>query len=339
MEKIRMGVLCPSDIAFRRFLPSLEKSEKFCYIGIACATYAEWNGGVGSMEAVEGEYEKVQKFADAFGGEIFRGYERMLSSGDIDAVYIPLPPALHFQWAKLALENGKHVFIEKPFTTSLRDTSELIELAKKMNLAMHENYMFIYHSQLDFIKEKLHEKAVGEVRLIRLAFGFPFRGKNDFRYNKKLGGGALLDCGGYTLKLASYLLGDSARVVSSQLNLNDDFEVDVFGTATLTNDAGLTAQLSFGMDNDYKCDVEVWGSEGTLSSSRIFTAASDFSPEIKLHTKNYEQRFKLPADDSFYNSIQQFYKCVIDEKVAKDNMHRILFQASLVDAVQRGESK
>ena len=120
--------------------------------------------------------------------------------------------------------------------------------------------MFVYHTQLDWIRKKISEGTIGEVRLIRIDFGFPFRGANDFRYNKALGGGALLDCGGYTLKLASLFLGDSAKVTASQLNGKDGFEVDIYGSATLTNNEGLTAQVSFGMDNSYKCSLEVWGS-------------------------------------------------------------------------------
>ena len=164
---------------------------------------------------------------------MYNNYNELLSSADIDAVYIPLPPALHFKWAKMALENGKHVLLEKPFTTSLSDTEELIRIAKEKNLAVHENYMFSYHTQLDWIKNKVSEGVIGDIRLIRIDFGFPFRGANDFRYNKALGGGALLDCGGYTIKLATMFLGDTAEVKTSQLNYKEGFEVDIYGSATL----------------------------------------------------------------------------------------------------------
>lgn len=58
------------------------------------------------------------------------------------------------------------------------------------------------------------------------------------------------------------LLGETARVVYSQLNGVDGFEVDVYGSAALVNDAGVTAQVAFGMDNGYKCELEVWGNKG-----------------------------------------------------------------------------
>lgn len=167
-----------------------------------------------------------------------------MSLDDIDAVYLPLPPALHFKWAKLALEHGKHVFVEKPSTTDAVDTNGLIELARKNNLAFHENYMFVYHEQLKVINDVVESGEIGDIRLYRISFGFPRRAQNDFRYNKSLGEGALIDAGGYTIKYGSYLLGDTAKLTTTQLNYIDEFGVDMYGSATMVNDKGVTAQLA-----------------------------------------------------------------------------------------------
>lgn len=215
MKKIRLGILGTSEIAFRRFLPALKKHNEFEYIGVASRNI-----------------EKTKPFVEAYGGKGYSSYDELLQDKNIDAVYIPLPPALHFEWGKKALQAGKHILMEKPFCVNLQQTEELIELAKERNLAVHENYMFMYHKQLTKIKEIIDSGYLGKIRLYRIAFGFPMREKNDFRYNKELGGGALLDCGGYTLKLANYLLGDTTKVVCSNL-VKEDFEVDLYGNATL----------------------------------------------------------------------------------------------------------
>ena len=125
MEKIRLGILGTSEIAFRRFMPALQKCDAFEYVGVASRTL-----------------EKTNTFVQQYGGICFDGYQSLIECEDIDAVYIPLPPALHYEWGKKALEHGKHVFMEKPFTTSMKDTESLIQLAKENNLALHENYMF-----------------------------------------------------------------------------------------------------------------------------------------------------------------------------------------------------
>lgn len=337
MKKIKIGVLCPSEIAFRRFMPALKKCIQFEYVGLSVASEKDF-GISDSDKTVPSELSKAENFVKEYGGKIFSGYENLISSEEIDAVYIPLPPALHYKWGRAALENGKHLFMEKPFTTSLDDTKELISIARSKSLAVHENYMFAFHSQIEWIKNKINEGAVGDIRLIRIDFGFPFRGANDFRYNKALGGGALLDCGGYTLKLAGMFLGDTAKVTASQLNSKDGFEVDIYGNATLTNDDGLTAQVSFGMDNSYRCSIDIWGSTGSIYTNRILTAPDGFEPTVTIKQGNEEQSFTLPADDTFKKSIEYFEKCVSDSDVRTAHYDEIVLQSRLVERMIKNDS-
>ena len=330
MNKVRIGIICPSEIALRRFLPALKLRSEFEFAGVAVADNYEWNGTL-SEEIRKNELKK----AENFGGRIYSSYTQMINSPKIDAVYLPLPPALHYQWGKKVLEAGKHLFLEKPSSISVKTTRDMIETAKKNSLALHENYMFQFHSQIDFIKNEIANGTVGDVRLYRIAFGFPFRGANDFRYNKELGGGALLDCGGYTVKLASILLGDTAKIYAPQLNYRDDFDVDIYGSATMINNSGVTAQLSFGMDNSYKCELEVWGSKGTLFTNRILTAPVGFEPTVTIKTADSEKNITLPADDSFKKSIEKFAQCIENENVRKQNYSDILKQSELIDKFER----
>lgn len=333
MGKIRIGVICPSEIAYRRFMPALKKCEGIEFAGISTADASEWNG-VLTDELKKSETEKARKFIDEYGGKLYGSYGELLSSPDVDTVYLPLPPALHYRWGKAALENGKHLFMEKPFTTSLDDTRKLIGLARSKGLAIHENYMFAFHSQIEWIKNRIAEGAVGDIRLIRIDFGFPFRGANDFRYNKALGGGALLDCGGYTLKLAGMFLGETAKVMASHLCGKEGFEVDIYGNATLVNDDGLTAQVSFGMDNSYRCSLDIWGSTGSIFTNRILTAPDGFEPAVIIKQGNEEQSFTLPADDTFKKSVEYFERCVSDSSVREAHYDEIAAQGGLVEKIK-----
>lgn len=335
---IRIGIICPSEIALRRFLPALDQCDEFRYIGVAVANSEEWFGAEHSKVSEdtkkrvrESELLKAQKFKEEQGGDIFESYEEMLSSSEIDAVYLPLPPALHFKWAQKALENNKHVFVEKPSTTSAEDTHMLIEKAEKNNLAVHENYMFVFHDQLKEIEKVVARGEIGDIRVWRIDFGFPRRSKNDFRYSKKLGGGALLDCGGYTLKYANMLLGGKGKIEYAKLNYTDEFEVDLYGTAAMSNEKGQVVQISFGMDNFYKCDLEAWGSTGRIVSGRILTAPAGFVPKYTIFDKNGSTEKELPVDDTFLKSLQYFAKCIEDKNVRKDAFKNICIQAELVD--------
>lgn len=337
MGNIRFGIICPSDIALRRFLPSLQKLNGVEFAGVGIASPKEWFGDTNkiSQEDIfaqqEMELSKAQSFINTFGGKIYKSYTEICTASDIDAIYLPLPPALHYKWAKLALECKKHALVEKPFTIRLADTEELLSLAKANNLAIHENYMFVYHNQIQAINDIIASGEIGKVRHYRVQFGFPRRASNDFRYNKKLGGGALLDAGGYTIKYAGILLGETARLTTASVMNEKDWEVDIFGSATMLNDAGVVAQLSFGMDNNYKCMLEAWGAQGTLTTERVLTAPDGFEPDIIIRKGNNDEVRKLPSDEAFVKSIQRFLGCINTAKSRLENYHDIERQARFVE--------
>lgn len=331
---IRIGIICPSEIAFRRFLPALKNmSETFSFVGVAIASPEEWFGDIMSIpqSVIDEQQKREYAKAESFGGKVFMGYETIIKSQEIDAIYIPLPPALHFKWAMMALQSGKHVMVEKPSTTCLKDTQDLINEANARGLALHENYMFVFHDQIKVLKDIVAQgEQIGTPRLYRISFGFPRRALTDFRYNKKLGGGALLDAGGYTLRYATELLGPTARVTTAQVNYDKDFEVEIFGTATVVNEEGITVQTAFGMDNDYHCDIEIWGSKGTITSGRILTAPTGCIPNYTLKQNQEYTQYDLPEDDAFGKSLLRFAACVENEAIRKDNYEILNRQETLV---------
>lgn len=337
---MKIAVLCPSEIALRRFMPALEKTQIFDFVGVGTASPDEWFGdrlsSVPSEDITrqqQSEKTKAEKFTSQFGGVCYRSYVECIAAAD--AIYIPLPPGLHFEWAGKALSAGKHVLVEKPATTTYETTYALMQTAKQQSLALHENYMFTFHRQLHEIEEIIHSGKIGDIRLLRISFGFPRRNTNDFRYNRKLGGGALLDCGGYVIRYALRLLGESAKLTTAQANFIDGFEVDMFGSATMTNSSGMTAQLAFGMDNQYKCDLEIWGSTGSLRTGRVLTAPAGFVPTIEIQKGNERETLSLSSDDAFGKSIQYFRTCIENAAVRCNQYRLIVRQAAFVDEFKK----
>ena len=144
-----------------------------------------------------------------------------------------------------------------------------------------------------------------------------------------------MDAGGYCLKLASWLLGESAHVTTAMANRTDQFDVDLYGSATVVNEGGVTAQLSFGMDNQYKCELEIWGSKGTLTTGRIFTAPAGFEPVATIQTGNEKREIALSADDTFLKSIRHFSDCIAHPEVREQTYRQIKKQAELVDEFRK----
>ena len=223
--------------------------------------------------------------------------------------------------------------MEKPFTISLKQSQELIEIAKDKRLVAYENYMYLYHNQLKEIEQILNDNILGKIHIYRMNFGFPLRKKDDFRYNPSLGGGALLDCGGYPISLARHFLGDTTQIVCSSLMKEEGFDVDMAGSATLENKSGQVAQIAFGMNHSYRCELEIWGSLHCLHTNRIFTAPDGYTPIVWVD----EEKMVLSSDDSFFKSIQTFADCVESQFSRELQYSNIIQQAKLVNSVQIGE--
>lgn len=318
MIKWKLGIIGASEIAFRRFLPALKKSNEFVFWGIASR-----------------ESSRCTPFIQEFGGKCYTDYVSLLQDPEIDCVYLPLPPSLHTYWGEQVLRAGKHLLMEKPFTVSRQDTKSILDLSQDLGLAVHENYMFMYHLQLEKIKELLSSSVIGELRMIRTAFTFPFRGDNDFRYKKELGGGALLDCGGYPVRLALDLLGSTTRCVWSSLQYEPKYEVETGGSAVLQNDAGLTAHIFFGMDDTYRCELELWGNTASLRANRIFTAPPNLPVVLHIDGRNEKQEIQLPADDQFFHSIQMFGRLISNPSIREVHRNLILRQSEIINSIQQ----
>ena len=316
---IRLGIVGCAEIALRRFMPAAADVEG---LQVVCVSeeYAK---------------EKLKDFADAYPLETMESHAALVERDDLDAIYVPQPPALHFHWALAGLESGKHVLLEKPSTPSFDKTAKLVRTARSKGLALHENYMFQYHSQIREIQDMLAEGVIGKVRLIRADFGFPLRQKNDFRYNKALGGGALLDACGYPVKLATLLLGPTTKVDAAHMQFQPEYEVDMAGSVSLSNDDGLVCQIGYGMDCGYRCSLEVWGSTGRLTTNRIFTAPPGLAPVVQIETGAGTETRELSADSHFQHSIEAFLTEISDDAARENMAQSILLQSRLIEDIRR----
>src|SRR5450755_56349 len=87
----------------------------------------------------------------------------LMSSPEIDAIAVVTPVWTHYELAKAALQNGKHVFVEKPFTSNAAQAQELIELAARKNLKIMVDHTFLFTGAVQKIKQLLHEGALGKL--------------------------------------------------------------------------------------------------------------------------------------------------------------------------------
>ena len=159
---------------------------------------------------------KAKAFAGAHGVEkAFGGYEEMLADPALELVYVATPNTFHHAHAKLCLEGGKHVLLEKPFTVDAREAEDLVALASSRGLLLAEAMWTRYLPFMQTIRRLLDDGIVGTVLTLNANIGNDVKDRQRL-YDPALGGGTLLDLSVYTLNFALMTMGgDVERVASS----------------------------------------------------------------------------------------------------------------------------
>ncbi len=314
---IRLGVLGCSDVAWRRTLPSLVRVPELKLTAIA------------SRDA-----DKAVKFAARFGGEPVLGYASLLERTDLDAVYVPLPSSMHPDWVEQALRTGLHVLVEKPLAATQAQAHGLVTLAQERELVLVENFAFLHHSLHASVRQLLADGVIGELRSFSSDFAFPPLPAGDIRYQRELGGGALLDAGVYPVRAAQLFLGAELEVIGSTLSFSPEYGVDIAGAALLSTPAGVSAQLRFGFAHAYRCAYALWGTGGQISVHRAFTAPDDFAPVIRISRQSGVEERTSAADTQFSNGLAAFARAILNGMGT--DVGDIVRQAALVEGIAAG---
>ncbi|MET0459102.1 MAG: Gfo/Idh/MocA family oxidoreductase [Ilumatobacteraceae bacterium] len=144
-------------------------------------------------------------------GHDLSAYGEVVADPGVDAVYIPLPNALHSEWVARALDAGKHVLCEKPLTMTGLETAELFALAESAGRHLSEAFMWPHHPRAVRLGELVAAGDLGRLVSHGATFTFVLDRPDDHRFDQR-GGGALFDCGIYCLGPALCLVAPDGDV-------------------------------------------------------------------------------------------------------------------------------
>lgn len=183
--------------------------------GIATAVADDFRiAGIHIQAVGARDLAKANEFADKFGiSNRHQGYEALVNDPEVDAVYISTPHPWHHQHALLALNAGKHVLLEKPFTINAREAQEIKELAAAKKLFVLEAMWTRFLPSMDAIFAVINSGILGEIKLIT-ADHSQYLPHVPRLWEPDLGGGALLDLGIYPVSFAIRVLGLPTRVTA-----------------------------------------------------------------------------------------------------------------------------
>jgi predicted dehydrogenase len=262
---VRWGIIGTANIARRFFLPAVREA------GAEVAVVAGRNP------------ERTTRWAsDNMIGRAITGYQELIDDPGVDALYIPLPNALHATWTIAALRAGRPVLCEKPLTGSLAQTQQVLAVARETRTPLWEAFVFPFHDQMERIRGLLASGVIGELREIQSDFHFVLADREgDIRMSPALAGGALLDVGCYPVRLARDLF--AAEHTSAGAAAEWDaggVDLATWGTLGFPGGRRLLLSCSFGLASD--TFSRLLGTEGQINITNPFhpTAADSFEVRV-----------------------------------------------------------
>lgn len=212
--------------------------------------------------------EKAQAFADEFGFvNAYGSYEELVSDPEIDLIYVATPHSHHFAHAKLCVEHGKAVLVEKAFTRNALQAKELLTLAKKKKVFVTEAIWTRYMPSRKIMDDLIAEGVIGTPYSLYATLSYPIADKERIA-QPELAGGALLDIGIYALNFASMIFGDDVKEQRVEAILSDK-GVDLAENITLIYNDNKMAVLHSDVRVSDNREGAVYGDKGCIIVQNI----------------------------------------------------------------------
>ena len=237
----------------------------------------------------------AEKFAAEFGGLRAHGdYAALLADPEVEAVYIATPHPQHAGWAIAAARAGKHILCEKPLALNRGDAERMIAAARAGGVTLMEAFMYRCHPQTVKILEIVRSGVLGKLAVLQGAFSFfmPFQAEHRLFAND-LGGGGILDVGGYPVSFSRLLAGAALGRPFAEPDqikgagaVHPQTGTDLWAAATLRFAGGLVAQVSCGVGVEQESVLRIYGADGwLLVPSPWFATVGPGETQLWLHRR------------------------------------------------------
>jgi predicted dehydrogenase/aryl-alcohol dehydrogenase-like predicted oxidoreductase len=273
---------------------------------------------------------RMQEAANHFGESWnvprrYDSYEQILADKDVQAVYISTPHPLHAEWSIKAAEAGKHILCEKPLALNHAEAMTVIEAAWRNDVFLMEAFMYRCHPQMQRLIELIQSNTIGQIRVIQANFAFNTRFDPESRlFNKSLGGGGILDVGGYAASMARIIVGAAIgkdfvnpQAVTAVAHIGES-GVDEYTVASLAFPGNILAQLLTGVQVNAQNVVRIFGSQGSILIPDPWTPPDEQPAKliVKREDEQEAREIVVDFDQSLYGAEADTVARYIDARQA-----------------------
>jgi predicted dehydrogenase len=265
MTKLRWGILGTGAIA-HKFARGILRSEHGDLVAVGSRTAAKAR-----------DFAKLYQTPHAHGS-----YEELLADPTVDIIYIATPHPQHREWTIRAAQAKKHILCEKPMAVHHEEAVEMLQAVWENSVFFMEAYMYRCHPQIPRMLELLRSGAIGEVRTITARFSFRAAYDLESRlFSRSLGGGGILDVGGYCTSMARLIAGAAEEKVAEPErvyaagHIGNTSGVDEYSSALLLFPGNIVANLSCAVSLHQENKVRIDGTEGSIILPTPWVANAD----------------------------------------------------------------
>jgi len=294
-KKIRWGIMGPGNIARK----------------LANAVLIDPDSEVVSVASKS--LERADVFAKEYGIDASESYEAIAARDDIDVIYVATTHNAHFENTKLALENNKHVLVEKPFTVNAKEAKELIALAKQNQLFLMEAVWVRYLPSIINLKKQLDNGIIGDIKLFDVSFCGVAPPKYIERLTRpELAGGVTLDMGIYPITFVNYMMGELPTKVDSNC-LYSELGVDEIATYNFQYESGTLANINTSFNLHAGNKAMIYGSTGYIEFPH-FQEGQSFTVFKHGGTSTVEESEETTVENhenGFIYQVAEVVKCLL----------------------------
>jgi predicted dehydrogenase len=264
----------------------------------------------------------------------YGSYDGLLADPEIEAVYISLPNTMHVEWSIRALEAGKHVLCEKPFSRRPAEVAAAFDVAERCGRHLSEAFMWRHNPQTRTLAELVANGAIGELRLIRSAFSYALFDEGNIRLRTDVEGGALMDVGCYCVSGARLLAGEPLSASGHAYRGPTGTDWVFAGVLRFPNDVLATFDCATSLAN--RDELEAIGTEGSLFLDDPWHCRA---PVIELRRAGTVERIELEPEDSYRLELADLSRAIRDGSAPLLGRADAMGQAVAIDALFRSEAE
>lgn len=296
MKKINWGVLGTAGIAKGQTIPGMQQA-------VNCNLYAIAGRSM----------EKARAYQTEFGFQVaYDSYDALLADPQVEAVYIPLPNELHYEWTIKALKAKKHVLCEKPLAPTPEKIEKMFDCARENGVLLMEAYAYLHSPLMGAIKNEIQFGTIGDVLYLESQFITSDYDISNIRMRKETYGGATYDLGCYTTTQILWLLEEEPVKVQAVAEFSNQ-QIDTYTSGVLTFADGKKATFICAMvlatDKDRRIDcLRIHGTKGDIYCGAQFNQCGELSYTLTVGEQTVVKTVSTPHN--YCLEVEQLGRCI-----------------------------